>query len=198
MLDLSHDICCLHIPTNDTKIAQGFSTAWCCKCFRGFWTLVLGHKLIIVHSSSQLGHMLSPLDPSVSLRFPFRRRETLTLCKAQLGSEAREILPANFLDTQNSADIIKIISILVALWFWGLSMWFFLVSMGSLWKYLRTRKGMPFQMTWWSFVFPNTALVSTQAPCHNPPPMTLFHKPCLAHLFPPVLGHRNRNHGEYL
>ncbi|QYT01349.1 hypothetical protein H0G86_008392 [Trichoderma simmonsii] len=79
---------------------------------------------------------------------------------AQLGSEARNILPANFLDTQNSADIIKIISILVALWFWGLSMWFFLVSMGSLWKYLHTGKGMPFQMTWWSFVFPNTALVT--------------------------------------
>ncbi|UKZ54773.1 hypothetical protein TrVGV298_008586 [Trichoderma virens] len=80
---------------------------------------------------------------------------------AQLGSEAREILPPDFLGTENSADIIKIISILVALWFWGLSMWFFLVSIGSLWKYLRTRKGMPFQMTWWSFVFPNTALVTT-------------------------------------
>lgn len=51
-------------------------------------------------------------------------------------------------------------ALLVALWFWGLSMWFFLVSVGSLWKYLRARKGMPFQMTWWSFVFPNTALVS--------------------------------------
>ncbi|KAL7944441.1 voltage-dependent anion channel domain-containing protein [Trichoderma barbatum] len=79
---------------------------------------------------------------------------------AQLGSQAHAILPPNFLGTEHSADIIKILSILVALWFWGLSMWFFLVSVGSLWKYLRTRKGMPFQMTWWSFVFPNTALVT--------------------------------------
>ncbi|RFU81751.1 hypothetical protein TARUN_453 [Trichoderma arundinaceum] len=77
---------------------------------------------------------------------------------AQLGSQANVILPPNFLGTEHGVEIIKIISILVALWFWGLSMWFFLVSVGSLWKYLRTRKGMPFQMTWWSFVFPNTAL----------------------------------------
>lgn len=39
-------------------------------------------------------------------------------------------------------------------------MWFFLVSVGSLWKYTRSGHSMPFQMTWWSFVFPNTALVS--------------------------------------
>ncbi|KAH6610251.1 hypothetical protein Trco_000271 [Trichoderma cornu-damae] len=79
---------------------------------------------------------------------------------AQLGSQANVILPPNFLGIEHGVDITKVISILVALWFWGLSMWFFLVSVGSLWKYLRTRRGMPFQMTWWSFVFPNTALVT--------------------------------------
>ena len=52
------------------------------------------------------------------------------------------------------------ISILVGLWLWGLSLWFFLVSVGSLWKYVRPESKMPFQMTWWSFVFPNTALVT--------------------------------------
>ncbi|OTA02478.1 hypothetical protein A9Z42_0028450 [Trichoderma parareesei] len=79
---------------------------------------------------------------------------------AQLGSQANVILPSGFLGTVHGADIIKVISILVALWLYGLSTWFFLVSVGSLWKYVRTGKGMPFQMTWWSFVFPNTALVS--------------------------------------
>ena len=53
------------------------------------------------------------------------------------------------------------ICLLVALWLWGLSMWFFLVSVGSLWKYVQSGHSMPFQMTWWSFVFPNTALVSS-------------------------------------
>lgn len=29
-----------------------------------------------------------------------------------------------------------------------------------MWKYVRPERTMPFQMTWWSFVFPNTALVT--------------------------------------
>lgn len=79
---------------------------------------------------------------------------------AKLGSQADSIVPPNFLDVPNAGSIIKIVSLLVALWLWGLSMWFFLVSVGSLWKYVRGGHSMPFQMTWWSFVFPNTALVS--------------------------------------
>jgi tellurite resistance protein TehA-like permease len=107
--------------------------------------------------------MLSRLDQLVSYRdFLVRNSEAvLTLFEAQLGSQTNVILPPNFLGTEHSVEITKIIALLVALWFWGLSMWFFLVSVGSLWKYVRTRRGMPFQMTWWSFVFPNTALVST-------------------------------------
>ncbi|POR38133.1 hypothetical protein TPAR_01658, partial [Tolypocladium paradoxum] len=79
---------------------------------------------------------------------------------AQLGRQAKTILPHDFLGAENAGDIIKVVSILVGLWLWGLSMWFFLVSVGSLWKYIRTGSSMPFQMTWWSFVFPNTALVT--------------------------------------
>lgn len=106
--------------------------------------------------------MLSQRDQLVGYRRFLRSKAQaiLTLFKAQLGSEANVILPPNFLGTEHSVEIVKIIALLVALWLWGLSMWFFLVSVGSLWKYLRARKGMPFQMTWWSFVFPNTALVS--------------------------------------
>jgi tellurite resistance protein TehA-like permease len=61
-----------------------------------------------------------------------------------------------------TVDIFKVVSVLVGLWLWGLSMWFFLVSVGSLWKYVRKGSSLPFQMTWWSFVFPNTALVGSQ------------------------------------
>ncbi|KAF5658358.1 malic acid transport [Fusarium heterosporum] len=60
---------------------------------------------------------------------------------AQLGSQADLLIPPNFLDTPHVSGIIKVVSILVSLWLWGLAMWFFL-------------------MTWWSFVFPNTALVT--------------------------------------
>lgn len=78
---------------------------------------------------------------------------------AQLGNQANDILPENFLGSNSTADIIRIVCLLVSLWLWGLSMWFFLVSVGSLWKYVRSGHSMPFQMTWWSFIFPNTALV---------------------------------------
>lgn len=32
--------------------------------------------------------------------------------------------------------------------------------MGSFWKYRRVERRLPFQITWFSFVFPNTALVT--------------------------------------
>jgi len=78
----------------------------------------------------------------------------------QLGSKAEHIIPDGFLGTQYTVDIVKVMSVLVGLWLWGLAIWFFLVSVGSLWKYVRTGSSLPFQMTWWSFVFPNTALVA--------------------------------------
>ena len=73
------------------------------------------------------------------------------------------ILPQNFEGEAHAVFIVRVISLLAALWLWGLSVWFFLVSVGSLWKYAvrpDERRNMPFQMTWWSFVFPNTALVT--------------------------------------
>ncbi|KAF4436766.1 Malic acid transport [Fusarium acutatum] len=79
---------------------------------------------------------------------------------AQLGSQADLVIPPNFLDNSQFAAIIKVISILVSLWLWGLAMWFFIVCVGALWKYSLSGHHLPFQMTWWSFVFPNTALVT--------------------------------------
>ncbi|KAF5693234.1 Malic acid transport [Fusarium denticulatum] len=79
---------------------------------------------------------------------------------AQLGSQADLVIPPNFLDNPQFGAIIKVISILVSLWLWGLAMWFFIVCVGALWKYSLSGHHLPFQMTWWSFVFPNTALVT--------------------------------------
>lgn len=82
----------------------------------------------------------------------------------QLGNQARLIFPPDFLGTEITVDVVKVVSVLVGLWLWGLALWFFLVSVGSLWKYVRSGSSLPFQMTWWSFVFPNTALVRLAAP----------------------------------
>lgn len=78
----------------------------------------------------------------------------------QLGSHADFILPPNFMGTDQAVPIVRIMSVMVGLWLWGLSLWFFLVSVGSFWKYYKPDRKMPFQMTWWSFVFPNTALIT--------------------------------------
>ncbi|KAK3304334.1 voltage-dependent anion channel [Chaetomium strumarium] len=65
-------------------------------------------------------------------------------------------------EQQHAVHILRLLAYMTGLWLWGLSVWFFLVSVGSLWKYLRPEgKGkLRFQMTWFSFVFPNTALVT--------------------------------------
>ncbi|KAL1878561.1 hypothetical protein VTK73DRAFT_7826 [Phialemonium thermophilum] len=77
-----------------------------------------------------------------------------------LGNEAHNIFEEGFLNTQHTVSILKLFSVMAGLWLWGLSLWFFLVSVGSLWKYVLPEHKMPFQMTWFSFVFPNTALVT--------------------------------------
>ncbi|KAI0133302.1 voltage-dependent anion channel-domain-containing protein [Hypoxylon sp. NC0597] len=77
-----------------------------------------------------------------------------------LGQQSHVVIPDSFQGSNHSVIIIRLLSTIVGLWLWGLSVWFFLVSVGSLWKYVRPERKMPFQMTWWSFVFPNTALVT--------------------------------------
>jgi tellurite resistance protein TehA-like permease len=82
-----------------------------------------------------------------------------------LGSQTGDIFPADFMGTEHAIFILRLLSYMAGLWLWGLSIWFFLVSVGSLWKYVKpeNRSKMPFQMTWFSFVFPNTALVRPPA-----------------------------------
>ncbi|KAI8634337.1 voltage-dependent anion channel-domain-containing protein [Xylariaceae sp. FL1651] len=77
-----------------------------------------------------------------------------------LGQQTQAILPPDYSGEPHAAFILELLSTVVGLWLWGLSEWFFIVSVGSLWKYTRHNRKMPFQMTWWSFVFPNTALVT--------------------------------------
>ncbi|KAI0885031.1 voltage-dependent anion channel-domain-containing protein [Annulohypoxylon maeteangense] len=77
-----------------------------------------------------------------------------------LGQQANVVIPDSFQGSTHSVIILRLLSTIIGIWLWGLSIWFFLVSVGSLWKYVRPERKMPFQMTWWSFVFPNTALVT--------------------------------------
>ncbi|KAI0388983.1 voltage-dependent anion channel, partial [Xylariaceae sp. FL0594] len=119
-----------------------------------------------------------------------------------LGTQSSTILPASYPDKGHAVPILSLLSLLLGLCLWGLSEWFFLVSVGSLWEYVfpasiplhsrkkqqkhkerrdrndeeeqerqrqrrrerkrhnKKKKTIPFQMTFYSFVFPNTALVT--------------------------------------
>jgi len=78
-----------------------------------------------------------------------------------------KILPDGYMGHQDAAFFLKLLSDLTGLWLWGLCLWFFLVSVGAHWQVIvrNDRKHhIQFDMTWFSFVFPNTALVTaTQA-----------------------------------
>ncbi|KAF2645152.1 hypothetical protein P280DRAFT_444603 [Massarina eburnea CBS 473.64] len=56
-------------------------------------------------------------------------------------------------------DVAMIAANFVGLWLYGLAIWFFLISCGAHWT-CATRGKMDFAMTWYSFVFPNTALTT--------------------------------------
>jgi tellurite resistance protein TehA-like permease len=97
-----------------------------------------------------------------------------------------KVLPNGFLGYQDAAVVLKVVLSLVGLWLWGLCIWFFFVSVGAHWEIIwprGPRHRIHFDMTWsvpsqfwrneasaiiftltfesrYSFVFPNTALVS--------------------------------------
>lgn len=77
-----------------------------------------------------------------------------------LANNAEFIVPDDLLGNANAVSILKILSYMLGLFLWGLTIWFFLVSLGSLWKYLKPARRLPFHITWFSFVFPNTAMVT--------------------------------------
>ncbi|RFU24183.1 hypothetical protein B7463_g12156, partial [Scytalidium lignicola] len=74
-----------------------------------------------------------------------------------------KVMPNGYLGHQESAFFLKLISDLVGLWLWGWCVWFFIVSVGAHWQVMRPHHPqyhIQFDMTWFSFVFPNTALVT--------------------------------------
>ncbi|EXJ68824.1 uncharacterized protein A1O5_07755 [Cladophialophora psammophila CBS 110553] len=59
-----------------------------------------------------------------------------------------------------AAQILKLVATWMCLWLWGLAWWFFFVSLVSNVDCLREKHRMPFAMTWFSFIFPQTALTT--------------------------------------
>jgi tellurite resistance protein TehA-like permease len=58
-----------------------------------------------------------------------------------------------------AGHVSRIASVWFGLWLWGLALWFFFVSVGAHWSCVRNGR-MTFAMTFYSYVFPNTALTT--------------------------------------
>ena len=79
-----------------------------------------------------------------------------------MGREMPRVAPADFMGAGNgrlAGDISMILANWTGLWLWGLALWFFLVSVFAHWSTVRHNRWQ-FAMTWYSYVFPNTALVT--------------------------------------
>jgi C4-dicarboxylate transporter/malic acid transport protein len=59
-----------------------------------------------------------------------------------------------------AAQILHLVANWVCLWLWGLAWWFFFVSLLSNIDCFRQKHQIPFAMTWFSFIFPQTALTT--------------------------------------
>ena len=59
-----------------------------------------------------------------------------------------------------AASILRIVANFMSLWLWGLAWWFFFISLLSNLVCFQKKHQMPFAMTWFSFIFPQTALTT--------------------------------------
>ncbi|KAF2133359.1 hypothetical protein P153DRAFT_332046 [Dothidotthia symphoricarpi CBS 119687] len=78
-----------------------------------------------------------------------------------MGQHLPSVVPSSFMG--NNGELAGRVGLICAnfigLWLWGLALWFFFVSVGAHWS-CAARGKMDFAMTWYSFVFPNTALTT--------------------------------------
>jgi tellurite resistance protein TehA-like permease len=80
-----------------------------------------------------------------------------------MGQELPRTVASDFMGEGNgelAGKVGMICANYLGLWLWGLALWFFLISVGAHWSCARRGK-MDFAMTWYSFIFPNTALTTS-------------------------------------
>lgn len=79
-----------------------------------------------------------------------------------MGQQLPSVVPKDFMGEglgELAGNVSKIAANWVGLWLWGLALWWFLASIGAHFSCVKNGK-MDFAMTWYSFVFPNTALTT--------------------------------------
>ncbi|GAB7363646.1 hypothetical protein MBLNU230_g4216t1 [Neophaeotheca triangularis] len=78
-----------------------------------------------------------------------------------MGQRLPDVVTADFMgDGEFAGKVSKVMANWMGLWLWGLAFWFFIVSVGAHWSCVRHGR-MTFAMTWYSYIFPNTALTTS-------------------------------------
>ncbi|EON65264.1 hypothetical protein W97_04502 [Coniosporium apollinis CBS 100218] len=71
-----------------------------------------------------------------------------------------KVIPEGFMGNGRLAgEVSAVMANWWGIWLWGLALWFFLVSLGAHYSCVSDRR-MDFAMSWYSFIFPNTALIT--------------------------------------
>lgn len=80
----------------------------------------------------------------------------------QMGQQMPRVVDKDFMGLgqgQFAGQVTMIMANWAGMWLWGLAIWLFLISVGAHFS-CAARGKMDFAMTWYSFVFPNTALTT--------------------------------------
>ncbi|KAF2843629.1 hypothetical protein M501DRAFT_994619 [Patellaria atrata CBS 101060] len=78
-----------------------------------------------------------------------------------MGKTLPEVIPPEFMgDGKLAGAVSRILANWTGIWLWGIAFWFFFISVGAHASCWRGGDKMAFAMTWYSFVFPNTALTT--------------------------------------
>ncbi|KAJ5543144.1 hypothetical protein N7461_009147 [Penicillium sp. DV-2018c] len=77
-----------------------------------------------------------------------------------MAAGAKRSFPVGFMgDGRLAADVLRIVADFSCLWLWGLAIFFFLIAGAAHWSAIGHGR-IDFSMTWFSFIFPNTALIT--------------------------------------
>ncbi|KAF2398393.1 hypothetical protein EJ06DRAFT_480552 [Trichodelitschia bisporula] len=126
----------------------------------------VGFMVALMIYSAFLYRLMTQKLPKESLRpamFISVGPSGFTICGIiTMAHELPRVVSPNFMG-EGMGEFAGKVSVVMAnwmgLWLWGLALWFFFVSVGAHWS-CATRGRMDFAMTWFSFVFPNTALTT--------------------------------------
>ncbi|PQE26733.1 hypothetical protein CJF31_00003409 [Rutstroemia sp. NJR-2017a BVV2] len=83
-----------------------------------------------------------------------------------LGSSLSKVMPNGYMGNTQGPFILQLLANMTGLFLWGLCLWFFLISLAAHWQVVQPHHPehrIHFDITWNSFIFPNTALITATA-----------------------------------